>query len=477
MSKSNLQLGLRLGLVVALALILVAGAVTPAQAAVIDNTGRIAKDAVINDDLILTGQENVTMDGTVNGMLVAAGRSVTINGKVNGDAVLAGQSIIIGSGAEIDGNLFVGGQRIDLNGKVTGSVAAGSQALIIGQGASIARNLYSGGFSLEENTGSTIGKDLFAGGYQVILNGEVAQDVHIGGGAAEINGKIGRNAYLDIGKTGENVQMGPMFMFPNQPQIPPTIPSGLRISKDAQIGGKLTYTSPQDQGNAIQSKPAGGLVYQTPVPTPAPKNAPAPRLESRFPVLGWFFGVARNFVTLLVLGALALWLLPKVFERTVEMARSKVAPSAGYGVLTIILGYLAAFVVLLMIIIIGIVLSLLTLGGLSSAFFGVSLSGLAVAVTILTLLVSYGSKIVVSYLVGTWIVRQLFPQASGIRWWGLLVGVVIYVILRSIPILGEIIALIVTIIGIGAMALVYLNAHRPAAPAAPPAAPTEVNPA
>jgi hypothetical protein len=471
MKNRSFSLWMRGGLILSLVLVLVLSTVGSAQAADIKGGGTVAKDETINDDLILGGN-TVVMDGTVNGMLIAGGTTVTISGTVNGDAVLTGRTVVISDGAVIDGNLFAAGSDIEIKGKITGSIASGSGTLSLAPSAIVGRNIYYGGYNFDTQNGSTVGKDLFFGGYQAILAGEIGQDVHIAGGAAEINGKIGRNAILDVGSP-DRQNYTPMFM--PQQQLPPAIPAGLRISKDAQIGGKLTYTSSVNQNSAVQAVPAGGIAYQTPVPqqTQRPQSQP---LSQRIPVLGWLFSRLRELVSLLILGALALWLLPSLFERTVEMVRTKAAASAGYGFLTVLVGYIGAFIAFIVILVISILLGLVSLGGLGWAFFGVTSSSLGLALTIFTLLVTYGSKLIVAYLAGTWIVKSLFPQATHTRVWGMLVGVLAYVLLRSIPILGVLVAFVVILIGVGAMWLVYRNRATPFTPAAP-AASVEVTPA
>ena len=460
MKIRSFSLWMRAGFVLSLALVLVLTTVGSAQAADINGSGNVGTGETINDDLILGGN-TVVMDGTVNGMLVAGGNTVTINGTVNGDAILAGKTIVISEGAVIDGNLFAAGSEIDVMGKITGSIASGSGSLSLAPGASVGRNVYYGGYNFDTKNGSTIGRDLFFGGYQAILAGEVSQDVHLAGAAAEINGKIGRNAILDISSPNQQ-NSTPMFM--PQQQLPPAIPTGLRISKDAQIGGTLTYTSSVNQNSSVQAAPAGGIVFQTPVPPQAqkPQNQP---LSQRIPLLGWLFGRIRELVSLLILGGLALWLLPTILERTVEMARTKVAASAGYGFLTLLVGYIGAVIVFIVILVISILLGLVSLGGLGWAFFGVTSSGLGLALTIFTLLVTYGSKLIVAYLAGTWIGKSLFPQATHLRVWSMVVGVAAYVLLRSIPILGFLIAFVVILIGLGAMWLVYRRRTAPLTPA------------
>jgi hypothetical protein len=451
----------------ALAIMLIFGATGVAHAAEFPGGGNVPAGTTIDDDVFLSGQ-NVSVDGTINGNLLAAGSTVTINGTVNGDAFLAGQSLIVTENAVIKGNLFLGGYALQIKGKVTGSVFGGSNNLTLSQNASIASNLYYGGYSIETQAGNEVGKDAYIGGYQAILGGEIARDLNFGGGALELNGKVDRNANLNIGSPnpgGPNYFNPTMFQQPGMPPMPAMIAQGLNVGKNAQIGGKLVYTSAVNQDSAVQSAPAGGTVYQTPVPQQQPQR-PQP-VETRFPVLGWFFNFLRTLVTLLILGGLAIWRLPSLLNRTASLVESKPLPSAGYGFVTVIAGYAAAFALGLAVLLFGILIALLSLGGLSRTFFGIGFSSLAVVVTIFTLLVSYGSKVVVSYLIGNLLMKKVSPQASHQAVWSMLIGVGIYTLVRSIPIVGWLIGVVATLVGVGAMWLVYRSRKSTVAPAAP----------
>jgi len=460
----------------ALAIMLVFGATGVVHAAEFPGGGTVPAGQTIDDDVFLSAQ-NVTVDGTINGNLLAAGSTVTINGTVNGDVFLAGQSLIVAQNATINGNLFVGGYAIQVMGKVTGSVFGGSNNLTLSQNANIASNLYYGGYSIETQAGNVVGKDAYIAGYQAILGGEISRDLNFGGGALELNGKVDRNANLDIGSPNPsepNYFNPSMFQQSGMPPMPAMIAQGLRVGKNAQIGGKLVYTSPVNQDSAIQAAPAGGTVFQTPVPQQQPQR-PQP-VETRFPVLGWVFNFLRTLVTLLILGGLAVWLLPSLLNRTVSQAENKPLPSAGYGFVTVIAGYAAAFAIGLAILLFGILIALLSLGGLSRTFFGIGFSSLAVVVTIFSLLVSYGSKIVVSYLIGNLLMKKVAPQSSHQAVWSMLIGVVIYTLVRSIPLIGWLIGVIATLVGVGAMWLVYRSRKSPTTSVIPtaPVAPAPI---
>jgi len=166
----------------------------------------------------------------------------------------------------------------------------------------------------------------------------------------------------------------------------------------------------------------------------------------------------------LVLGGFGIWLIPALLKRWAERVRTQPLPSFGWGLVTLLLGYAGAAALALLILAVGIFLGVVTLGGLARSFFGVGFSGLGLVFTIFTLLVSYGSKVVVAYLGGRLIVGQFSPKAVEHKVWPLLVGVAIYVLLRSIPFLGWILGMLVTLLGLGAIWLVFSEEHQPVLP-------------
>ena len=443
-------------LIVPLVFVLMLGLVQPVRAAEFIGGGVIGADEVINDDVFISA-ENVTVDGTVNGVLFATGNTVTLNGVINGDAFLAGSQIIVSDTAKISGNLFTAGQTLVVGGEVGGSVFGGSFALTLREGTKVGRNLYYGGYSLEVQPAAIIARSLYAGVYQAMLKGEVAQDVKLGAGAVELNGKIGRDMVVEMGEVEQEAPTPPMFFMPGNVPMPPAIKPGLRVGPKSEIGGKLTYTSNLDMSTQIQASPAGGVVFQTPAPQEKAEDRGSGlrRIERISPVVGWILKVLCNLITLLVLGGLTLWLLPGLLRRLVDQLHASPAPAAGYGALALIVGYAGAFFAALLILSIGIFLLIVTLGGLGGTVLGIGLSSLAVFVTALGFLVNYGSKLVLAFLAGEWIMQRLAPAASHLHVWALVVGVVAYVLLRSIPFVGWIFGLLATLFGLGAMVLVY----------------------
>jgi cytoskeletal protein CcmA (bactofilin family) len=412
----------------------------------------IGPNEIVDDDVLLAG-ETVIVDGTINGNLFAGGTTITINGTVNGSVFVAGQALIV-------------------NGKITGSLFGGGASLTLGRAAAIDRNLLFGGYTLTTADKSVIKRDLLMGGLVATLNGAVGRDVRMGGEALEINGTVGRDVFAEVGDAAAGTTyFGPV---PFAPGLPTSIDPGLRVGPEAKIAGALTYTARAAQASGIQAQPAGGVVFQTPVPGRDVQPVTpvfTPEQTYGFTVMQWFLDRGRDFITLLLLGALMLWAWPNVLTATAEATRTHPLAATGWGLLIVIAGYVAAFVTGVFIVALGITFMIATLGGLSGAIFGVGFSSLGLAVSLFTLLVSYGSKLIVSYLVG-WLIVRAFSSTS--QWLALLVGVTLYVLASGLPLVGWLVSLVVTLIGVGAAWLVFRQWQMSRTPAARPAPPRPV---
>ena len=439
----------RILLALALVLVMGFGIVSTASAVEIIENNDLPAGETIDDDLFIAG-EFITIDGTVEGDLFAFGQSVTVNGTVNG-------------------SLFTGAQSVIINGDVAGSVYSGSSSTVVGESAKVGRNMYFGGFSLEIANGAEITRDLVIGGYQAIIDGEIGDDVVAGAGALEISGSIGGDILAEVGGP-EDGAMPFQFFLP--PGAPTAVQPGLRIADSAEIGGTLNYTSTSDQSGNIDAAPDGGVVFSTPQPDDvgveaAPDFGPGSDFEGvgyGLQVANWFLQRARELITLLALGALVLWQLPDLFNKVINKASTEPLPSTGWGLVTVVGGYVGAAIAGGLVLALGIFFGVITLGGLGRTIFGVGFSSIGLAMAIFVLLVTYGSKLIIAFWGGKWILGKISPQAAETKAWPLVVGVVIYVLLRAIPILGWVIGVIITLIGMGAMWLVFQDWRKPATP-------------
>ena len=409
------------------------GVTATAKAVEFDEDGIIEAGEIIDDDLFISG-EIVEINGTVNGDVFAGGSVVKINGTING-------------------SLVAGPQVVYINGEVTGSVYAVSMTITLGPKAKIGRNFYFAGINLTAEPGSYISRDLLVGTYQALLSGQIGRDVHAGVGALEINGSIGNNVYAEVAGTSEDESS---YLFFNQTDLDTLIPSGLRVSENAEIGGSLNYKSSENQAETILISPAGGIDFEyDPQLGAKDLQDEATRVGPTALVGAWIIKRIREFITLMILGGLVVWQLPGLLNKVSEKVEKESLPSFGWGLVTIMVVYLGALLASGLIIAGAIFFGIITLGELSWVILSVGFSSLGLILTGFGLLLSYGSKLVVAYLVGKLLIRWLAPKYEDKPVWPMVLGVFLYTLLRTIPGVDLVIAVIVTLIGLGAMWLYY----------------------
>jgi cytoskeletal protein CcmA (bactofilin family) len=441
---------------------LILASTSTVEAAGYDDDGIIEKGETINDDIYLNGDE-VRIDGTVYGNVLITANNTTITGSIHGDVFAFGDTITLTNTGVIDGNLIAGVSTVQVSGKINNSLVSGGSSLVLYQGAEIGRNVYYGGFSLEANPQTDVGVDVFAAAYQLIFGGTVKRDVNAAAGAIELDGDIGRNATFNLGEANYTVDV---LSFP--PALPASILPGLRVSYDAKIGGDLKYTYSRNESATINSQPGGKIIYQTPVPSQRSLPQPAAQIERQTNFWGWligqfFLGTLKRFwvnlFSLLLLGGLVVAFLPGLLKDSTTQLSLRPMASLGYGLLVGISGYIALILAGLVILALGIIFTIISLGGLGTATFGLGFASLGFAGTVFTMLVIYASKLIVAYLVGRWILKGIAPQsrAAQMPFWCLAIGVLVYAILRSLPFVGWIIALVVILFGLGAIWLAFLS--------------------
>jgi len=378
------------------------------------DTAVVGTDEVIDDDLFISGQ-TVTVDGVVTGNLFAAGAIVTVNGTV-------------------EGSLFMAGRTLAANGTVNGSLFASSYSMSVGPEADTDGNLYFSGFSLTTEQGSQVGRGLYGGGYQMILNGEVANDVNVGVGALELNGIVGGDMRGNVGTPEDNE---PNFFMPSFEGDVAVIAPGLRVGENAQVGGDVAV-------DVVQPEEI------TPVPFYSLANE-----RTR-----WVIG---ELIALLIVGFLLLWIRPRWLRRTSTVAQERWLPSLGIGLLAIIVAIILLPLAVGLIILLTIAGDWISLGQLTTSILGLGLTGLVFATAVFLFLVGIVSKIIVAFLCGYLLVQR--PADTAVSTWdfiALAVGIVIYILLRALPFgIGFIIGLIITLLGVGAFFLTLRRTPRP----------------
>jgi hypothetical protein len=425
----------------------------PVLAADIRTKDVIVIDQDVDDDLYLFAG-SITVNATVHGDLIAAGGDITINGLVEGDLWAAGGKIII-------------------NGTVADDVRFAGSDLKLGPGGQVGDDLFGAGFGFGAGSGSAIASDVFVAGYQALLGGEIGGNVEVAAAGLEISGHIAGDVEAEVEEPDPEFEQYSYFMRMWSPYMPERIiGSGLAIEEDAQIDGELTYTSPVT-ADIPDGAVGGAIVYQTPVPDVGEAaeveipEVPAGALTAAAIVgwlIRWVMGIVRNFVTLLAIGVLLLWLVPKWLKEVVQHWKEKPVHSLGWGVAVLLAFLVIVPLLFIVMIILDIILGILTLGGLVGIITGVIMvleSALVVGFWIISV---YITKIAFSYLIGWLILKRTAPKwvdkAMGLI--PLLIGLVIFVLVRSIPFLGGLFSLLVTVFGLGAMwMLAWVRIYKP----------------
>jgi carbonic anhydrase/acetyltransferase-like protein (isoleucine patch superfamily) len=412
----------------------------------------------IYDDLFLDGS-NVRLAGTVHGMVFAFGEIITIEktAVVDDDAFLFGNQIIVEEGAVLKGNLVIGGQNAQVLTTVERSLFVGAATLELKDQAKVNHNLMFGGFHLETSTGSIVGRNVYAGNYQSILNGHVEQNVRIGAAAVRLNGSVGGNVELDVDSSVESDNgMQYWYTYLQQASIPEPIESGLVMGDSAKIDGQLIYTSPSVVFGLENSNVEGGIIYQTPQPENIVEaERQQINITYRNPLLKRLGNILRSFISLILIGGLMVWLLPKLLKETAAKAAAKPVNSAGVGLVSMIVVYIGGGMLFGLLVFLSIFFGLLSLGELGRAVFFFGFTSLAWCVSTFTILMVFISKLVVAYWLGSLILSKTMASSQYKTAITLFIGIIIVVLVSAIPFVGWLVSLAVTLIGLGAMWFYY----------------------
>jgi hypothetical protein len=177
----------------------------------------------------------------------------------------------------------------------------------------------------------------------------------------------------------------------------------------------------------------------------------------------WLINCVRELVTLLIFGLLGIWLFSNPLKRASDSLRARPLSVVGYGLLGLVIAFnlvLVAILLYLLIFVVGLWLGSLTLWELALAFWAVSFSALSLLLSLFVLFILYGTKIIVAYMVGVLLLNPVGQKAVKYKIVPLLLGLVIYVLLHSIPNLGWVIGIVVIALGTGATIVNYIDIRR-----------------
>ena len=336
-------------------------------------------------------EDAVVSNDIVEGDLFTYGTTVEINGRVDGSIYAYGRQVTVN--APVGGTLTVVGREVELTDQAD-----------IGQGVLFA------GVLLQMREGSTVGGGVTAAGYQVLLDGAIGEYV--------------RGAILRLRLDGTVGHLPQSLLF---------------------------------DGPGLARQPHALLLVGRHLPRGSAGEGPQALLRQIDPddLRARALSFARDLVTLFVFGLLAVAFRPTLLYVLADRVRAAPWSSLGYGVFGLIVGYAGSALAAVVVGFVGFWLFSLSLDVLATAVLGVGGGVLALWLILLTLFAAYGAKLVLAAWIGRLILRRAAPRAADNRFWPLLLGAVIYLLVAQIPYVGLLLALVSTLLGVGAAWLVW----------------------
>jgi cytoskeletal protein CcmA (bactofilin family) len=347
--------------------------------------------------------------------------------------VRSGREVTVPAGETVQGDLIASGGTARIDGRVDGDlVASGGQVMVAG----------------------TVTGDLLAAAGSATISGQVDGDARIASGQATLQqqARVGEDLLLGAGQASidSGAQIGGDLIFATG-----------RMQMDGAVAGSVLGSA----GNYTQGGSVGGSQR---VNLGQPDQPQEPTLADRT------VDALRRYVSILIVGVLLLWLLPRVIRGAAVEARRRPLPSLGVGVLGFIGVIVALVLVVLATVLVAVVLGLLGFGSLT----GVTVFGGLLAAAIIAFLFVLALFFVAQATMGLALGRLLLRGEGGRSFLGrlgaLALGVLVVVLVAAIPVVGGWLEALLVLLGLGALLLMARPGRRQVAEPVGPASPSSL---
>ena len=346
-------------------------------------------------------------DEIIDGNYIKFGNSIEIASAVNGDVLVVGNIITISG--PVAGDVIAAGNTIRIKGPVNGSVRL-LAAENIEIDSEIQRNVWGAAKSIIITENAKVGWDVNVAGTNVEIKGQVGGNIWTGGESVVVGDKVGKNAKISLDTAGQ------LILLPN-----------------AKVDGDLVYYASSDnQLNIEEGALVGGEVVRDDV---LKQNVGWPFRNRDFGMLYIMIKIISLF-SMLVVGLLFMFMAPRIIMNVKdEMAGNPIGSIIRGLVFTLALPVVA---ILLMITIIGLPLALMII---SMFFIGL-----------------YVSNVLAGFALGLFVVDRFGgKKTSSNLIWPLVIGLIIFIILSSIPFVGWLIKIILIWWALGALMKVKME--------------------
>ena len=226
----------------------------------------------------------------------------------------------------------------------------------------------------------------------------------------------------------------------------PVVATGANISED-NVGGELNL-------EVTYYEPRGGE------PVDVETSARAGVVTA---ILNRLRQASGETIALLIVGSLMLAYMFGWTEKAVGQLRSKPWTSLGWGTLVYLLLIPVVMVLFFLLALAVLLLSVVTLGELTGTAISIGGLGFGALLTGFGLLAGLVAKVLIAYLIGYLLLKQVAAAAFESKWGkfqALLIGVVIYELVRLVPVGGFIVLVAVTLFGVGAVFSMYWDKYQ-----------------
>ena len=316
--------------------------------------------------------------------LYIAGNTVNVSGTAKGDLTVAGNTLNLNG--PVEDSLFAVGNIINLSGIVNKNARiAGSSINII---SSIKEDLIVGAAALTISPEATIGGDLIAGVGDLSLSAPVSGNVKISGSEIIIDSKINGDVTVYATK-------------------------GLILGDKANIGGSLTYRSPEEAQISSSAVVSGKTDYT--------KMETKSYTENNFAGALGIFGFL-GFLMGLALLLFVVYLLPKSSLDLVKNTLDSFWSNLGWGFLISIAGPIALIII-------------------ASTILGLKIAGILFLLYLGFIIVS---SIFATLAIGAQILKWIQKKDYCVDWLTILIGTFASLIISLIPVMGGLIIWLVS---------------------------------
>src|SRR6266540_2066154 len=316
-----------------------------------------------------------------------------------GGKVRSGQEVTVPAGETVDGDLVASGGQVTVAGTVTGDVLVAA--------------------------GSTT------------ISGQVDGDVRVASGRARLEGRVGEDVLLAVGQA--------------------TVASGARVGGDLIFGAGQMTMDGAIAGSVLGATgnytKAGSVAGSEKVTVQQRGQKQAPTLADRA------LDRLRRYASILAIGLLMLWLVPRMIRGAADSARGRPLVSFAVGILGVIGITILLVLVILVTVLMAIALGLLGLGSLSAVIMFAGILGAGIIAFLFFLALAFGAQATVGLALGRLLFRgggRSFVSGFG----ALALGLLAVVLISAIPVAGGWLEGLLVLLGLGGLVLMLRPGRR-----------------